>query len=256
MSDEATTRRNVPEAGQWPDKLTIPALILGAILTTAGFLLAFLWVGPVNGAAVNGFALVGDRMVTNVQLLSQKIFYFHMPAAIASFAAMAFAAYYAVRFLTTKNQRFDTCSRVALEVALVFVVMTMITGDLWTRFEWGVWWTWEPRLTTYLILMLIIIACFVLRNAVDEPERRAVYASAVTIIAFVDVPICMMITRLIPSSLHPVVTREGGMTPDMGITVAIIVVGMLLLAFALYRTRFRQVRIAERVAVLSEQLDD
>ena len=255
MTGKTKKSLKLPEAGQWPDKLAMPALIAAAVLTTAGFLMAFLWVGPVNGAAVNGFALVGDRMVTNVQLLSQKIFYFHMPVAVASFAAMAFAAYYAVRFLMTKNQRFDTCSRVALEVSLLFVVMTMITGDLWTRFEWGVWWTWEPRLTTYLILMLIIIACFVLRNAVDEPERRATYASVVTVIAFVDVPICMMITRLIPSSLHPVVTRAGGMTPDMGATVAVVAVGMLLLAFALYRTRFRQVRIAERTEALSDQLD-
>ena len=256
MTEKTKKAPKLPEAGQWPDKLTLPALVAGALLTVVGFLLAFLWFGTVNGAAVNGFALVGDRIVTNMQLLSQKIFYFHMPVAVASFVTMTFAAYYAVRFLTTKEQRFDTCSRVALEVSLLFVVTTMITGDLWTRFEWGVWWTWEPRLTTYLILMLVIIACFVLRNAVDEPERRATYASVVTIIAFVDVPICMMITRLIPSSLHPVVTREGGMTPDMGLVVGIIAVGMLLLAFALYRTRFRQVRIAERIEALSDQLDD
>ena len=98
----------IPEAGQWPDKLLVPALIAGLALTTVGFLLAFLWVGPVNGAAVNGFALIGGRMVTNIQLLSQKIFYFHMPVAITSFVLMGFAAYYAVRFLMTKNQRFDT----------------------------------------------------------------------------------------------------------------------------------------------------
>ena len=225
-------------------------------MTTAGFLMAFFWVAPVNGASVNGFALIGDRVVTNVQLLSQKIFYFHMPVAIVSFVVMAFAAYYAIRFLTTHEQRFDTCASIALEVALLFVIGTMITGDLWTRFEWGVWWTWDPRLTTYLILMLVVIACFVLRNAIDEPERRATYASVITIIAFIDVPICMMVTRLIPSSLHPVVVREGGMTGDMGITVAIIMVGMLLVAFGLYRTRFRQVRLAERVQALKEQLDD
>lgn len=246
----------IPEAGQWPDKLLVPALIAGLVLTTVGFLLAFLWVGPVNGAAVNGFALIGGRMVTNIQLLSQKIFYFHMPVAITSFVLMGFAGYYAVRFLMTKNQRFDTCSRVALEGSLLFIIMTMFTGDLWTRFEWGVWWTWDPRLTTYLILMLIVIACFVLRNSIDEPERRATYCSVITIVAFVDVPICMMITRMTPSSLHPVVTREGGMTGDMAITLMLIVVGMLLIGFALYRTRFRQLRVAERIQSITDQLED
>lgn len=246
----------VPEAGQWPDKVALPALIAGTVLTTAGFLMAFLYAAPVNGAALNAPVLVGDVMVTHQQLLSQKIFYFHMPVAIVSFVALVFAAYYAVRFLMTREQRFDTCSRVAMEISLLFVVFTMITGDLWTRFEWGVWWTWEPRLTTYLILMLIVIAYFVMRNAVDDPERRAVYSSVISIIALVDVPICFMITRLIPSSIHPVVAREGGMAPDMAATVVVVMIGMMLVAFGLYRLRFRQARLQERVDALKEQLED
>ena len=246
----------LPEAGQWPDKLAVPALIAGAVLSTAGFLMAFLFAAPVNGAALESPELVGDVMVTHQQLLSQKIFYFHMPVAIVSFVALAFAAYYGIRYLATRQARFDTCSRAAMEVALLFVVFTMITGDLWTRFEWGVWWTWDPRLTTYLILMLIAIAYFVLRNAVDDPERRAAYAGVVSIIALVDVPICFMITRLIPSSVHPVVAREGGMAPDMALTVMVCMVGMMLVAFALYRLRFRQARLAERLQALKEQLGE
>ena len=246
----------VPEAGQWPDKVALPALVAGTVLTTAGFLMAFLYAAPVNGAALNAPVLVGDVMVTHQQLLSQKIFYFHMPVAIVSFVALVFAAYYAVRFLMTREQRFDTCSRVAMEISLLFVVFTMITGDLWTRFEWGVWWTWEPRLTTYLILMLIVIAYFVMRNAVDDPERRAVYSSVISIIALVDVPICFMITRLIPSSIHPVVAREGGMAPDMAATVVVVMIGMMLVAFGLYRLRFRQARLQERMDALKEQLED
>ena len=245
----------VPEAGQWPDKLAIPALAAGAVLTTAGFLAAFLLVAPVNGAALESPELVGDVMVTHQQLLSQKIFYFHMPVAIVSFVALAFAADYGIRCLSTRDARFDTCSRVALEISLLFVIFTMVTGDLWTRFEWGVWWTWEPRLTTYLILMLIVIAYFVMRNAVDDPERRAVFASVISIIALVDVPICFMITRLIPSSVHPVITREGGMAPDMALTVVVALIGMMLVAFGLYRLRFRQARLEERVQALKEQLD-
>ena len=165
----------LPEAGQWPDKVAPWALLAGIVLSTLGFLMAFLYAGPVNGAAVDGVELIGGQMVANKLLLSQKIFYFHMPVALVSFCALAFACYYSVRFLATKNQRFDTCAKVCMEISLVFVICTMITGDLWERFEWGVWWTWEPRLTTYLILMLIVIAYFVLRNAIDEPERRGVY---------------------------------------------------------------------------------
>lgn len=255
MTDKPKQRK-LPEAGQWPDKIA-PALgLAGAIIATAGFLMAFLFVAPVNGAAVDGAALIGDSMVSNKLLISQKIFYFHMPVALVSFVALTFACYYSVRLLMTHEQRFDTCAHVAMEISLVFVIATMCTGEMWTRFEWGVWWTWEPRLTTYLILMLIVIAYFVLRAAIDDAERRSVYAAVIAIISFVDVPICFMITRMIPSSLHPVVTREGGMTGDMAMTLVVCLIGLMMVGFALYRLRFRQVRMAERVEAIKEQLDE
>ena len=104
--------------------------------------------------------------------------------------------------------------------------------------------------------MIIVIAYFVLRNALDEPERRATFASVVSIIALIDVPICFMVTRLIPSSIHPVVLREGGMSPDMAITVLVVLVGMLCLAHGLYRLRFRSLRLSERLEALKEQFEE
>lgn len=256
MAEKGKKALVLPEAGQWPDRIASPLLIVGTVLTTIGFLMAFWFASPVNGATVGGVELIGGQMVSAKILLSQKIFYFHMPVAITSFIALAFSAYYSVRFLMTKNQRFDTCAKISTEISLLFVICTMITGEMWTRFEWGVWWSWEPRLTTYLILMLIVIAYFILRNAIDDPERRATYAAVVAIVAFVDVPICFMITRLIPSSIHPVVLREGGMTSDMGMTLGVVVIGMFMIGFALYRLRFRQVRLTQRVEALKEQLED
>ncbi len=253
---EKTREVKLPEAGQWPDRMAPVILGVGIVLSTLGFLLAFLWVGPVYGASVDGVELIGGSMVSQMLLISQKIFYFHMPVAIVSFIALAFAAYYAIRFLMTKEQRFDSCSQVAMEVALLFVICTMITGEMWTRFEWGVWWTWEPRLTTYLILMLIVIAYFILRNAVDEPERSATYSAVVSIIALIDVPICFMVTRLIPSSIHPVVLREGGMTADMGICLVVCLVGLLCVGFALYRARFNQIRLTQRVEAMKQTLEE
>lgn len=256
MSKEAKGRFRVPEAGQWPDRLVVFSAIAGAVLTTLAFLDAFLLIAPVHGAQVNGFEYIGGELVTNKLLLSQKIFFFHMPVAVVSFVALTAVLYYSVQFLRTKEQRFDTCAKVGMEVSLIFVIGTMITGDLWTRFEWGVWWTWDPRLTTYLILMLLCIAYFVLRNSIDEPERRATYSAVIGIIAFVDAPITMMITRFIPDGKHPVVVREGGMTPEMALCVALALIGMVLIMFALYRSRFRQIRMAERVEALKQQLED
>lgn len=246
----------ISERRRWNDRLLVFAIVLGFMLAMLGFLLAFLWVPMVNGAELAVPQMVDDVMVTHQQLLSQKIFFFHMPVAIVSFGSLVFSAFFAMRFLLTRDQHFDLCSRVAMEIALLFVVLTMITGDLWTRFEWGVWWTWDPRLTTYLILMLVAIAYFVLRAAVEDAERRAIFSAAMSIIALADVPICFLITRVVPSSVHPVVTREGGMTPDMALVVVIVLAGMALIAFALYQLRYRQLSFVERLAIIKERVED
>ena len=77
-----------------------------------------------------------------------------------------------------------------------------------------------------------------------------------SIIALADVPICFLITRVVPSSVHPVVTREGGMTPDMAFVVIIVLVGMALIAFALYQLRYRQLSFVERLAIIKERVED
>ena len=261
MEDKKTSKDSckntkVPKPNEWPDKIAPWVLLFGAIASTLGLFLAFFYASPVSGASVDGVELIGTELISNKLLISQKIFYFHMPVAIASFLALAFACYYSVRFLSTKHERFDTCAQAAMQIALLFVVMTMITGVLWTRFEWGVWWTWEPRLTTYLILMLIIIAYFVLRASIDEPERRFSFASVIAIIATIDVPICFMVTRLLPSSVHPVVLREGGMSLDMTLTVIVCMVGILCIAFALYRIRFRQICMEQKIQALKDELEE
>lgn len=257
MGEKVKKPIKLPEAGAIWDTIAPWVLLLGAILTTAGFVLAFTMASLVNGAAVNGVELIGDQVVTNQLLFSQKIFYFHMPVAVVSMVTLVFTAYYGIRFLMTKEQRFDTCARVATEISLLFILFTMFTGEMWTRFEWGVWWTWDPRLTTYLILTLLVIGYFVLRNAIDDPERRGTYAAVFGIIAFVDAPISFMITRLIPSSIHPVVFRtDSGLSPDMLIPMLLVMFGMFMIAFGLYRLRFRQMRMTQRVEALKEQFEN
>ena len=167
---------------------------------------------------------------------------------------------YGVLFLTRKKAAYDTRSRICMEVGLVFILATMVSGDLWTRFEWGVWWVWEPRLTTYFILMLLVIAYFILRAAIDDPEKKARFAAVFSIIAAVDAPISFMITRFIPSSVHPVVFRtDSGLPPDMLIPFLTGLFGMALIAFGFYRLRLRTVEQAQQVESLKrrlERLDD
>jgi heme exporter protein C len=236
--------------------LTRVSLLVGAVLSALGFVLAFTTAPLVIGAGVEDFALIGGTLVTNKLLLSQKIFYFHMPVAVTSFVALLFTAYFSVRVLMTRHQRYDARAQVVTQIALLFVVLTMLSGILWERYEWGVWWTWEPRLTTYFILMLLVIGYFILRASVSDPERRAVFSAVLGILAFIDVPICFMITRLVPTSLHPVIFRtDSGLPPPMLIPLLLVMAGMFCVAFALYHVKLRERLLAEQIDVLKDTLE-
>jgi heme exporter protein C len=240
-------------------KLTYWALGVAAVLTLADFLLAFLVAAPVLADMTLNTAgrLIGGRLIANPVLFSQKIFYFHVPVAITSFVVFFFTAYYGWKFLRTRDRLFDTKARIATEVTLIFTLLTMLTGDLWTRIEWGVWWTWEPRLTTYLIMLLLVIGYFVLRASVEDEEKRAVYASVFGIIAFLDAPLSFAITRIVPSGTHPVVLRIGGGLDAMQLTAFMLgMVGMLLFGYVIYQLRYREERVKERIEVLKASLED
>lgn len=239
------------------DALVPALLVLGALLIAADVVWTFTLAPLVQGAQLSEPVVIAGQMVTTKLLLSQKIFYLHVPVAVASFVAMGVAAFHALRFLMTKDRAHDVRSRTAMQITLVFIVATMISGDLWTRFEWGVWWVWEPRLTTYFILMLLVIGYFVLRNALDDPEEAARFAAVFCIVAFVDAPISFLITRLVPSSVHPVVFRtDSGLPPLMLIPFLLGMAGVLMIAFALYRYALRVNAAADEVEDLKRRLEE
>lgn len=239
------------------DALVPALLVLGALLIAADVVWTFTLTPLVQGAQLSEPVVIAGQMVTTKLLLSQKIFYLHVPVAVASFVAMGAAAFHALRFLMTKDRAHDVRSRTAMQITLVFIVATMISGDLWTRFEWGVWWVWEPRLTTYFILMLLVIGYFVLRNALDDPEKAARFAAVFCIVAFVDAPISFLITRLVPSSVHPVVFRtDSGLPPLMLIPFLLGMAGVLMIAFALYRYALRVNAAADEVEDLKRRLEE
>jgi heme exporter protein C len=240
-------------------RLTFLAVAVGAVLTTVAFVMAFVYSAPVlanNTLTTGGGAMIGGKLIANPVLFSQKIFYFHVPVAITSFVVFFFTAFYGARFLMTKDKRYDTKARIATEVTLLFVALTMITGDIWTRYEWGTWWVWEPRLTTYFIMMMLVIVYFVLRASIEDEERRAVYASAFGILAFLDAPLSFAITRIVPSGAHPVVLRAGGGLDAIQLSGFIIgLVGMLCLGYAVYQLRIREETVKERLEALKASLE-
>ena len=107
------------------------------------------------------------------QGLSQKIFYFHVPIALTSYIAFAFGAFSAAMYLWKRTEAWDLRSYVGVHSGTIFGTLVLITGPLWAKASWGVWWNWGDRqLNVFLILFLYYCAYFMLRFSLDEGERR------------------------------------------------------------------------------------
>ena len=98
-----------------------------------------------------------------------RIIYFHVPAAITSFTGFYVAMFSAIGYLVTKDLRFDSVAASINEVSLAFASITLCTGSIWGRIIWGIWWTWDPRLTSFFVCWLIYVGYFMLRRAIDDP---------------------------------------------------------------------------------------
>lgn len=227
-------------------------LAIGGVLTTAAFLMAFLW-APMTDF---GFVNIGGAEIPKPDI-AQKIFYFHVPVAEASFLVFFFVAMYGAIFLWKKDRVYDTKARIAAEVTFVFIILTMISGDLWTKASWDSWWIWEPRLTTYFIMTLLVVAYFVLRNSIEDEERRATYAAVFGIIAFLDAPLSFSITRWY-RSIHPVVIGGSSGSWLYGprlVTFIVAQIGMLMLGYAIYQLRMREEIAKERIEAVKAELE-
>jgi heme exporter protein C len=119
----------------------------------------------------------------------QRVFYFHVPMAIISFLAFFLVFVASIAYLVRRNERWDSVAHACAEVGVVFVTLALLTGIIWARPVWNTWWTWEPRLTTTLILWLIYVAYLMIRAYAPNRTKGALYSAVVGIIGFVDVPI-------------------------------------------------------------------
>ncbi|MBI2831577.1 MAG: cytochrome c biogenesis protein CcsA [Chloroflexi bacterium] len=145
----------------------------------------------------------------------QRIFYLMLPMGWLAMLAFTIIFINSILYLKKREDKYDLLARSAAELGLVFTTLTLITGSLWARPVWHVWWTWEPRLTTTLVLWVIYIAYFMVRSFASEEHRGATFAAVVGIIGFIDVPIIGMSTS-IWRGLHPgAIMFQGGLAPPM-----------------------------------------
>ena len=192
-------------------------VVLGAVLMLVDVYLIFM-VAPT------------DSVLGNVQ----RVFYFHVPMAIMSFLAFTVVFVAGIIYLVKRGEKWDRLAHAAAEVGVVFVTLALLTGVIWARPVWGVWWTWEPRLTTTLILWLIYVSYLMIRAYAPNRAQGAVYAAVVGIVGFVDVPIVYYSVQwwrsIHPSAVVGPLAEAGALQPVMQ--------GILLFSFVTFLVLF------------------
>ena len=166
----------------------------------------------------------------------QRVFYFHVPVAIVSFMAFFVVFVASVGYLVRRGRRWDSIAHASAEVGVLFVSLALITGIIWGRPVWNTWWTWEPRLTTTLILWLIYVSYLMVRSYAPSQDKAARYSAVVGIIGFVDVPIVYYSVvwwrSIHPSPVVGPFAESGALEPIMQVTLLFSLITFLVL-FAL-----------------------
>lgn len=200
-------------------------IALTALVNLGGFLYVFLYLAP---EASQGFV--------------QKIFFFHVPSAFAMYAALVVAGILSILYLFQRKRDQDLLSQACMSVALLFGLIVMLSGPIWAKPIWGQYWTDDPRLTTTLIVFLLISATVLTRRIFSQNrmvERGAVIGSILTLIAVADIPLIHLSVRLW-RGIHPSVLRNSeGLPRDYSLGLQIMILGFLLLCGCLVAMLYR-----------------
>lgn len=202
--------------------------------------------------------LVGFYAPTDAdQGLSQRIFYFHVPIALTAYACFGWGAWKALRHVWKQDPNADLESYVAIHHGVIFGTLTLITGSIWAKISWGVWWAWsDNQLVLFLVLFLFYSAYFMLRYSVDAGPSRANMCAVYALFGVVLIPISFLAIRISQSFIHPTVFTRGGaqMGGSMFLTFCVCWVAMLFLFATLYRLELLGKRLDQRIKELRELL--
>jgi heme exporter protein C len=172
----------------------------------------------------------------------QRIFYLHVPSAWTAFAAFLVVFIGNIGYLGGRQQTWDWLSTAACEVGLVFCTVMLITGPIWAKPVWGIWWTWDARLTSAFVLWLMYAAYLLLRTLVDDPARRAMLCAVYGVFAFLDVPLVYFSIRIWRTQ-HPQPVIGGGegsgLDPTMRAVLFFSWLALLVLMTVMLRQRYR-----------------
>jgi len=193
--------------------------------------------------------------------LVQKVFYFHVASAWIGMLSFIVAAVAGVFYLTKKDMKWDVVGFSSVEIGIAFSIITIISGSIWARPIWNTWWTWDPRLTTTTIMLLVYLAYTMLRAGLEESERRARFGAVYAIVSVISVPLTFLSIRLL-RTIHPVVVGQNDpgalgtfdMTPKMTQTFMFALLTYTFLFATLLWHRIRLGRLSDRVEQLKMKL--
>jgi heme exporter protein C len=172
-----------------------------------------------------------------------RIIYFHVPSAMTSFTGFYLGMFAGIAYLANKDLRYDALAASINEVSLAFATIALITGSIWGRVIWGIWWAWDPRITSYFVCWLIYSGYLMLRRAIDEPTTRARLSAVLSIFGAVDI---LIVWKSIEwwRTQHPGPVLEirggGGMAPGMEAPLWWNLLALVMLATVLVMIRMRQ----------------
>ena len=177
-----------------------------------------------------------------------RIIFFHVPAAMTAMVGAGVTLITSVAYLLTKNLKYDAISVAVTEVGLAFLAANLVTGSIWGRVIWGIWWTWDARLTSALVCWLLYAGYLMLRHAIEEPTARARISAVFNIFAFADVPIVIFSIKWWRTQHpQPVFWGGGKIDPDMYLTAGLNLLALILLAVVLSLIRLRQEEVQREI---------
>jgi len=187
----------------------------------------------------------------------QRIFYIHVASAWTAGVAYLVVAIAGVLYLIRRKPQHEWLGVAAAEAGVAFTTIVLITGPIWAHPVWGIWWTWDARLTTTFVLWLMYVAYLLIRNLVEDPQRRAVVSAAYGIFAFADVPIVYMSIRWWRTQHpSPVIGGEGSLDPTMWKVLMFTWAATLLLFAVMTHQRYRLEAIRYEVEVLRQEAEE
>src|SRR5262245_40144314 len=193
------------------------------------------------------FVVPPDATQGNVQ----RLMYVHVPAAWVTFLAFGVVFIASAAYLKTGRIHWDRVAAASAEIGVLFCALTIVLGSLWGRPVWGTWWTWDPRLTTTAVLLLIYVGYLSLRRVADSPARRAKWAAVVGVVGFIDVPIVHMSVVWWRSLHQPATVRRVGGQTFAGSVLSSLLLGFVTFSLAsgyLLAARLRVGRLEDRAA--------